>query len=149
MILMEKEILTQIAKRLNFGENHGATLAPGGSMTNMMALIMARDKKAPEVRFEGLQNKMTLYTSTESHYSVPKNASFAGIGRNQIRFIPTNDNGQMSVEELDLGRNWIEDEFYSFKGTVRRMFSLGGRVRYLLPMLVLNASYRQYIKAFR
>lgn len=107
MILMEKEILAQIAKRLNFGENYGATLAPGGSMTNMMALIMARDKKAPEVRFEGLQNKMTLYTSTESHYSVPKNASFAGIGRNQIRFIPTNDNGQMSVEELTRA---IEDD---------------------------------------
>jgi radical SAM superfamily enzyme YgiQ (UPF0313 family) len=56
---------------------------------------------------------------------------------------------RMSVEDLDRGREWIEDEFYSFKGTVRRMFGLGRRVRYLLPMLVLNASYRQYIKAFR
>ena len=56
---------------------------------------------------------------------------------------------RMSVEELDMGRNWIEDEFYSFKGTVRRMFGLGRRARYLFPMLVLNASYRQYIKAFR
>ncbi len=56
---------------------------------------------------------------------------------------------RMSVEELDEGRRWLEDEFYSFKGTVRRMLSLGCRVRYLLPMLILNASYRQYIKAFR
>ncbi len=29
------------------------------------------------------------------------------------------------------------------------MFGLGKRARYLLPMLILNASYRQYIKAFR
>jgi radical SAM superfamily enzyme YgiQ (UPF0313 family) len=56
---------------------------------------------------------------------------------------------QMSVEDLDRGRQWIEDEFYSFKGTIRRMFGLGRRVRYLLPMLILNASYRQYIQAFR
>jgi radical SAM superfamily enzyme YgiQ (UPF0313 family) len=56
---------------------------------------------------------------------------------------------KMSMEELNEGRQWIEDEFYSFKGTVRRMFGLGGRVRYLIPMLVLNTSYRQYIKAFR
>jgi radical SAM superfamily enzyme YgiQ (UPF0313 family) len=56
---------------------------------------------------------------------------------------------QMTVEELDSGRRWIEDEFYSLKGTIRRMFGLGKRVRYLFPMLVLNASYRQYFKAFR
>ncbi len=56
---------------------------------------------------------------------------------------------RMTVEELDEGRRWIEDEFYSFGGTVRRMMSLGGRVRYLLPMLTLNMSYRQYVKAFR
>jgi radical SAM superfamily enzyme YgiQ (UPF0313 family) len=56
---------------------------------------------------------------------------------------------KMSIEELNEGRQWIEDEFYSFKGTVRRMFGLGKRSRYLFPMLILNASYRQYIKAFR
>jgi radical SAM superfamily enzyme YgiQ (UPF0313 family) len=55
----------------------------------------------------------------------------------------------MSVIELNEGRQWIEDEFYSFKGTVKRMFGLGTRARYLVPMLILNASYRQYIKAFR
>ena len=56
---------------------------------------------------------------------------------------------KMTVEELDSGRQWIEDEFYSLKGTIRRMFGLGKRVRYLFPMLVLNASYRQYFRAFR
>jgi radical SAM superfamily enzyme YgiQ (UPF0313 family) len=56
---------------------------------------------------------------------------------------------KMSIRELDEGRQWMEDEFYSFKGTVRRMFGLGKRARYLFPMLILNASYRQYIKAFR
>ena len=56
---------------------------------------------------------------------------------------------KMTVEELDSGRQLIEDEFYSLKGTIRRMFGLGKRVRYLFPMLVLNASYRQYFRAFR
>jgi radical SAM superfamily enzyme YgiQ (UPF0313 family) len=56
---------------------------------------------------------------------------------------------RMTVEELDRGRRWIEDEFYSFKGTMRRMFGLGKRTQYLLPMLILNTSYRQYIKTFR
>jgi radical SAM superfamily enzyme YgiQ (UPF0313 family) len=55
----------------------------------------------------------------------------------------------MSIRDLNEGREWMEDEFYSFTSTVRRMLGLGRRVRYLLPMLLLNASYRQYIKAFR
>lgn len=56
---------------------------------------------------------------------------------------------RMTVEELDRGRRWIEDEFYSLRNTARRMFSLGRRTRYLVPMFILNTSYRQYIKAFR
>jgi radical SAM superfamily enzyme YgiQ (UPF0313 family) len=56
---------------------------------------------------------------------------------------------RMTLDELEEGRRWIENEFYSFKGTVRRMFGLGRRVRYLLPMFILNTSYRQYIQAFR
>jgi radical SAM superfamily enzyme YgiQ (UPF0313 family) len=55
----------------------------------------------------------------------------------------------MSVEDLDEGRRWIEDEFYSFTGTLKRVLGLGKRVRYLVPMLILNTSYRQYVKAFR
>jgi radical SAM superfamily enzyme YgiQ (UPF0313 family) len=56
---------------------------------------------------------------------------------------------RMTMAELNEGRRWAENEFYSFKGTVRRIFGLGKRSRYLVPMLILNASYRQYIKAFR
>jgi radical SAM superfamily enzyme YgiQ (UPF0313 family) len=55
----------------------------------------------------------------------------------------------MSQDELNRGRIWIEDQFYSVTSTVRRMFGLGWRARYLIPILVLNASYRQYVKTFR
>jgi sulfinoalanine decarboxylase/sulfinoalanine decarboxylase/aspartate 1-decarboxylase len=44
---------------------------------------------------------MTLYTSKESHYSIPKNAAFAGIGRDQVRFIKTNEKGEMDIHHLN------------------------------------------------
>jgi radical SAM superfamily enzyme YgiQ (UPF0313 family) len=56
---------------------------------------------------------------------------------------------RMTPEDLERGRTWIEDEFYSFSSTVRRVCGLGSRIRYLLPMLLLNTSYRQYVKTFR
>lgn len=102
MIAIEKEILDKIAEKIGYAEDYGGTIAPGGSMTNMMAMIMARDKMVPDVRFKGLSSTMTLYTSKESHYSIPKNASFIGIGRDQIRFIPTDDKGQMDSKALKM-----------------------------------------------
>jgi radical SAM superfamily enzyme YgiQ (UPF0313 family) len=56
---------------------------------------------------------------------------------------------RMTPEELEEGRRWIEDEFYSFRSSARRMLGLGKRIRYLLPILILNTSYRQYVRAYR
>lgn len=55
---------------------------------------------------------------------------------------------QMTASELEEGRMWIEQEFYSMKNTVRRMFTLGKRARYLIPMFILNTSYRHHIRAY-
>jgi radical SAM superfamily enzyme YgiQ (UPF0313 family) len=55
----------------------------------------------------------------------------------------------MAPEELNQGRQWIEDQFYGLGSTARRMLGLGWRTRYLVPMLILNASYRKYVKAYR
>ena len=55
----------------------------------------------------------------------------------------------MSPDELNEGRRWVEDQFYSFGSTARRVFSLGSRARYLIPILILNTSYRQYVRAYR
>jgi sulfinoalanine decarboxylase len=98
---IEKQVLKNICDLAGYSEDSDGTLAPGGSMSNMMALIMARDHKNESVRAEGLSKSMTLYTSRESHYSISKNAALTGIGRNQVRFINTNDKGEMLAEHLE------------------------------------------------
>ena len=55
---------------------------------------------------------------------------------------------QMTAEDLEEGRRWIELEFYSVKRALGRMFSLGKRARYLIPMFILNASYRNHVKSY-
>jgi glutamate/tyrosine decarboxylase-like PLP-dependent enzyme len=98
---IEKQVLKNICALAGYSEDSDGTLAPGGSMSNMMALIMARDAKNAAIRDEGLSSKMTLYTSSVSHYSISKNAALIGIGRNQVRLVNTNDRGEMLVEHLD------------------------------------------------
>lgn len=97
---VEKVILHKICDMIGWGENSNGTLAPGGSMTNYMAMVMARDAANPKVRQEGMQNKMTVYTSVESHYSIPKNAAFSGVGRDNVRKIKTDKHGRMDMVTL-------------------------------------------------
>ena len=98
---IEKQVLKNICELAGYSKDSDGTLAPGGSMSNMMALIMARDFKNETIRAEGLSKPMTLYTSEASHYSIAKNAALTGIGRNQVRLVNTNSKGEMLAEHLE------------------------------------------------
>lgn len=112
---IEKTILHKICDIIGYGKESNGTFASGGSMTNYMAMVMARDKFDPDIRLNGVHNKMTLYTSDASHYSISKNASFMGVGRNQVRFIKTNEHGEMLFEDLELQiQNDLKENCYPF-----------------------------------
>ncbi|MGJ8667496.1 MAG: pyridoxal phosphate-dependent decarboxylase family protein [Patiriisocius sp.] len=98
---IEKEILHKSCNIIGYGKDADGTFAPGGSMSNFMALLMARDAYNANIPQEGITQKLIVYTSAESHYSTPKNAAFAGIGRKQVRFIKTNDVGEMLPSDLE------------------------------------------------
>lgn len=100
-IVMEKQLTRKLADMVGYGPEAEGTLAPGGSMTNLMGLLMARDWKDPKAKHDGVNLKMIAYTSEASHYSVNKNATFAGIGRNQVRKIATDDHGRMDPTTLE------------------------------------------------
>ena len=99
---IEKTILNKICEIIGYGTESDGTFAPGGSMSNYMAMVMARDRFNPTIRSKGIHSKMTLYTSEDSHYSISKNASLIGIGREQVRLIKTNDFGEMLADDLEL-----------------------------------------------
>ena len=98
---IEKEIIHKVCSLINYSGSSDGTFAPGGSMSNFMALLMARDSVNRAIKKEGVQQKMIMYTSEESHYSITKNAMFSGLGVDQIRRIPTDDRGRMLPDELD------------------------------------------------
>lgn len=98
---VEKVIIREICEMIGWSNESDGTLAPGGSMTNFMSMLMARDAASSKARYEGLKDKMLVYTSKESHYSIPKNAAFCGIGRDNVRYVDTDDKGQMDVSQLE------------------------------------------------
>lgn len=98
---IEQEIIRRSCDMVGYGENSNGTFPTGGSMSNYMALVMARDVSDPSFRDEGKTKKVLAYASAESHYSNAKNASFAGIGRNNVRYIDVNEVGEMIPEKLE------------------------------------------------
>ena len=98
---IEQEIIRQSCDLIGYGSNSNGTFPTGGSMSNYMALIMGRDAKDPKCRLDGMSKPLVIYTSKESHYSNDKNATFAGIGRNNIRYIKTDSKGRMIPSALE------------------------------------------------
>jgi sulfinoalanine decarboxylase len=98
---IEQEIIRQSCDLVGYGDQSNGTFPTGGSMSNYMALIMARDAKDPKCRTDGMTKPLVVYTSNECHYSNAKNASFAGIGKNNIRYIPADAKGQMIPAKLE------------------------------------------------
>ena len=98
---IEKAVLHKICDKIGYGDESDGTFASGGSMSNYMAMLMARDLYDPSSRTDGVTKKMIVYTSEVSHYSIQKNASLIGIGRNQVRFIKTNAYGEMLADDLE------------------------------------------------
>lgn len=98
---IEKEIIKKVIKLIDYTSESDGTITSGGSMSNLLAMLMARDKTSAGVINSGIQEPLYLYTSEASHYSIKKNASILGIGKNNVRNIPVDERGKMIPEMLE------------------------------------------------
>jgi aromatic-L-amino-acid decarboxylase len=70
------------------------------STATMHAIMAAREAAAPEVRLRGEYPPLVLYTSEHANFSVDRGALVAGLGLNQIRHIPIDDEFRMRPDAL-------------------------------------------------
>lgn len=104
---IEHQVIEWLASLIGYGDSerraHGL-LTSGGSMANLTALMMAhRSRSASDVSSTGLWQSsapMTLYASDQIHMSIPKAADILGLGRAQVRQIPSDDRFRMDVNLL-------------------------------------------------
>ncbi|MFK5982546.1 MAG: aminotransferase class V-fold PLP-dependent enzyme [Flavobacteriaceae bacterium] len=98
---IETEIINRVCDIIDYPKQSGGTITSGGSVSNLIAMLMARDKASPKIRYESFQEKLIGYTSESSHYSIKKNAAICGIGTEQIRKIATDEKGILIPEALE------------------------------------------------
>ena len=100
--LMERAILGKMAGLAGFPRGEGV-LTPGGSMSNLMAVLTARNLLFPATKVEGMAAgpKLALFVSEESHYSLKRAGNVLGLGLNAVHPVPTDRNGRMIPTELE------------------------------------------------
>ena len=122
-VAVEKEIIKQVNNLIGYPEGCGGTFPTGGSMSNFMSLVMARDKVNLAIKEQGISQKIVAYTSEEAHYSISKNASFTGLGKANVRQIKSDEYGKINISEfekqvnLDLANGFIPFYLNATAGT--------------------------------
>ncbi|HKG47651.1 MAG TPA: pyridoxal-dependent decarboxylase [Pyrinomonadaceae bacterium] len=101
---LERMVVRWLGALINYDRDAKGLLTSGGSMANMIALLIAqRRKSGVNTSRHGLWNSgppMTLYASEEVHMSIAKAADILGFGRDQVRVIACDERQRMRVDLL-------------------------------------------------
>ncbi|WP_246561449.1 pyridoxal phosphate-dependent decarboxylase family protein [Streptomyces roseirectus] len=79
-----------LVELLGLPPGSGGLFVPGGSMANLTALTVARDRRGPG----------TAYFSDQTHFSVPRALHVLGVGADRVRRLPSDGAQRLDVDAL-------------------------------------------------
>jgi glutamate/tyrosine decarboxylase-like PLP-dependent enzyme len=99
-VLIEEQLINHMSRYMGF-DNPGGIFTPGGSLSNLTAMVVARNECIEGGRETGFTgHRLAVYTSAVSHYSITKAAGMVGVGRQNVRKIPVDSKARMIPEAL-------------------------------------------------
>jgi aromatic-L-amino-acid decarboxylase len=100
-VTIERTVVGWLAQAIGCPGFRGS-LTGGGSSANLMALATAREARMPanEAGMRGGPQGV-VYASEEVHMSIPKSIALLGIGRKNLRLIPTDQDFRLIPAELE------------------------------------------------
>ena len=100
-VTVERTVVSWLAQAIGCTGFRGS-LTGGGSSANLMGLAMAREARMPanEVGVRGVPQGV-VYASEEVHMSIPKSIAVLGIGRKNLRLVPTDAEFRLIPEKLE------------------------------------------------
>ena len=111
---VETHVLDWLIDMLDLPEKFKSTTTGGGvlqdtaSSSSLVALIAARERASNgDINKNGSNGRLTAYTSHQSHSSIEKAVKIAGMGKNNLRIINTDETFAMRT---DLLRSQIEQD---------------------------------------
>jgi aromatic-L-amino-acid/L-tryptophan decarboxylase len=102
--VIEQSVIAWLTGLFGYGDQAGGIITAGGSTATLDALATMLHTRRPHFRERGLQAadpRLVLYTSVEAHWCVEKAAAILGIGLENVRRVPVDDDRKMRVGALE------------------------------------------------
>uniref|UniRef100_A0A8C7T500 Glutamate decarboxylase 2 n=1 Tax=Oncorhynchus mykiss TaxID=8022 RepID=A0A8C7T500_ONCMY len=103
-VLLEYVTLKKMREIIGWEDGRGdGIFSPGGAISNMYAMLLARFKMFPEVKEKGMSSvpRLAAFTSEHSHFSIKKGAAALGIGTESVICIKADESGKMIPADLE------------------------------------------------
>ncbi len=106
---LERKVIRALADLAGFGPGAGGVLTPGGTASNLQALLIARDLVVSKQlgvnpgsgSLTGLGPRLVVPCSELAHFSVARSCAVLGLGEEAVVPVPTDDRHRMRPEALD------------------------------------------------
>lgn len=100
--VIERMVVKEIAQAIGYGEHAGGFMTSGGTLSNLTALLAARQAKAGyDVWQKGTQAQLALMVSEEAHYCIDRAAKVMGWGDGGVIKVPADAHFKMRPELLE------------------------------------------------
>ena len=100
---IEVTVARWLGDMVGFADNAAGYMTTGGSWANLVALAVARVRRAGwDVRAEGVAGRpaLTAYVSSEAHSCIDRSAELLGLGAANLRKIPVDDGFRVDLAAL-------------------------------------------------
>lgn len=106
---VEQKVVDWLCGKYELGEKSDGIFTSGGTQSNQMGLMLARDWIADKLSGHSIQklglpdyaDKLRIVCSKKSHFTVQKSASWMGLGEKAILAVDANADGTMDVSKLE------------------------------------------------
>ncbi|MGP8307629.1 pyridoxal phosphate-dependent class III aminotransferase [Vibrio sp. YIC-376] len=106
---VEQKVVNWLCDKYELGEKADGIFTSGGTQSNQMGLMLARDWIADKLSSHSIQklglpeyaDKLRIVCSKKSHFTVQKSASWMGLGEKAVMTVDANSDGTMDVTKLD------------------------------------------------
>ncbi|MBZ4043696.1 pyridoxal phosphate-dependent decarboxylase family protein [Flavobacterium hibisci] len=106
---IERKLIDWTSKQIGYSENADGIFTAGGSQSNLMGLLLARDYFSLEyqkwnIKLDGLPpdaSKFRIFVSDKAHFSNHKNAWILGLGEQAIVHVGVDTRYRMDPKQLE------------------------------------------------
>ncbi|RQW63457.1 pyridoxal phosphate-dependent class III aminotransferase [Vibrio viridaestus] len=105
---VEQRVMDWMCEKYHLGEKADGIMTSGGTQSNQMGLLLARDWIADKMSGHSVQklglpeyaSRLRIVCSENAHFTVQKSASWMGLGEKSILTVPAHENGTMDATKI-------------------------------------------------